>query len=618
MILPIDWLKDFIKADKSTQEMGNIYHGLGFTPDEINTDYLDLEITPNRGDAVSVFGLAREFRAYQSIKSDLYHQPDKPDKIKSDFVQFSQNAKLATPRFAYLIAHTDKVGESDSIVIDRLKRIGVNPKNKIVDITNYLMHESGQPLHAFDLSKIGGLRLDFASDGEQVNLIGNKKITSKKSNLVAYDSDQIVDLVGVCGCENSGVSDTSQSFLIQAAIFDPKVIRHSSKTSGVQTPASYRYERGVDPELPLQVLAKLKKFLIKWGFKVEEIVDIVNSPHQSNIIDFDISSIKKISGIEIDKDSVANILNNLGFKFNGNRVTVPSWRSYDVKDSVDVIEEVLRLNGYGLIAPEPIKPQYPKRSEVDSTFENLRAYLQNLGLTEVINYPFINKKELTALGLKEKDCTIITNPLSENYRYMRPSLKPKLVQAVSVNPWYDQIALFEIGNVFSYDKEYIHFGLISTEKNDMIGDIFGQTRHEEILPDSPLGKYYKLRRKCFYAEALIDKIKVPEKHERLTISTNKMRSISKYPPVVRDISLLVSTDIDVMEIAKGIQGVDKSILVVEPFDEYSNPKFGNKKSIALRITLQSLDHTLLADEVDKLFIKIIKLLEVNHGATIRK
>jgi len=615
MIAPIDWLKEFVDFETSPEELGDIFHNLGFEPEETNSTFVDLEITPNRGDVLCIYGLARDLSAHYNKNIDDYCDAIGTTGDNNDFVTFSPEARQATPRFSYFIASGGKIGESDELMQKRLKSIGINPKNNIIDLTNYLMHESGQPLHAFDLDKINNLNLDFAKDNERVNLLGTDNVNLSSKNLVAYSNTDIVDLVGVSGASNSAISNSTTRILLQAAIIDPRVIRISSKSSRVQTPASYRYERGVDYNLPLKALQKSAQYLEKWGFKIEKVIDIVNKKIEPTTLNYNEGLFAKVTSADIDMLKVKEILENLGYNVNDNNATVPSWRQYSIKLPIDLVQDVLRITGYSNIKSSTLNDTV--NIDHNNVTEGIRSTLQKMGLTETINYSFISDEEAKAEGLDTKNLLEIKNPLSKLHRYLRPSLKQKLISAVSANPWYSQICFFEIGNVFEKGKETTHIGIISTDKNFDFEKYFGSSKYELISPDSGLGKFYKLKRPCYLMESHIDEIRIGDAKGLIELSTNKYRQISKYPPVVYDVAILVDENINPDDVANNILKKFPDTLLVEPFDEYTNPKFGGKKSIALRITYQNLNHTLSAQESEALHQEVVDYIKSQYGATVR-
>ncbi len=615
MLLPIDWLKEFVQTSDSPEEIGDVFHNIGFPLDGLSNNTLDLEITPNRGDAVSVYGLARELKAKMGNKIDKYYDSIEADKKTSDYVTFSDRAKGVVPRYAYIIARGGIIGESDNAIKDRLKKIGINPKNNLVDLTNYLMHESGQPLHVFDLDKINNLKIDFASKEEKATLLGDIDISLTEENLVAYCDNNVVDLVGISGCRNSAVSENTKNILVQAAIFDPPVIRRSSKSVHVSTPASYRYERGVDYNLPLQVLNKFAMYLRKWGYEITESVDIKNTEYLPKEITINYDLINNVSGIHVGKKDINTILENLGFVINGDKVTVPSWREKDIKLEIDLVEEVIKIIGYDKITPVAIDINNKKGDDTE-LLENYYLYFADLGFTETLNYSFISLAEAKALDFPIEDLIEVSQPLSSNNQYLRPSLKAKLVKTVSSNPWYSQVDVFEIGHVFTNTDEKINIGFVSTSKNNNFQKFFKPEEIESILPNSDFGQFLKLKRKCYYAETEISNIKIP-KVIKAKFTNREYKPISKFPPVVRDIVFLVDKNTDVTDIARDVESSNSAILICEPFDEFYKKEFDNKKSVGFRITYQAMDHTLDKQEAENIHSKTVDYIKDKYGSTIR-
>lgn len=620
MILPIEWLKDFCKTEKKSSEIADIFHSIGFTPDKITDDYLDLEITPNRGDTVSVYGLAREINAFLNQTTTPYSKPSGFIEEEDDIVFFnSETARTNVPVYAYFVAEGPTPKKSPSLIAERLKQININPKNNIVDLTNYLMHEYGLPLHAFDLEKVNRLEIGFGQHGEKAILLGDTEIEIKEENLVARSKNTIVDLVGISGCVKSSVTQTTSKILIQAAIFTPAVIRKSAKIAGVQTPASYRYERGVDPQAPIYALEKAAQTLENWGYRIQRKKILIQKPIQENIISFDYSLIPAITGANISETMSRNILARLGFKLSGKEVIVPSWRVHDVKSPVDIAEEVARIYGYHHITPNALSSNFAIHTQGEEGNTNrLITTLAEMGLTEVKSTSFISKKEARAFALNEKDLVEIEKPLSAEYIYMRPLLAPKMFEAVSKNPWYDQFTIFEVGSVFTNGEEVINLAAASTSKNHRLGEIFPPSSVVRITPDTKTSQLYKIKRSFFFAEIPIEKISLSLASNRMPTTNNRYRTISKYPPVVRDISFLIESKIAIGTILDDVSSLDNSILIVEPLDEFESPKFEGRKSMTLRITYQKPDNTLTAEEADTRHDKVRDHLTKKYQVSIRE
>lgn len=611
MIIPKDWLREFTKDINQDNVVEDLF-GLGFPVEEESQEYIDIEVTPNRGDVFSIHGAAREINAKNGYATGLYQEYEVGGfKNKSDIVSIDENAGSAVLRYAYLVAEVD-VRASDELVCRRLKQIGLNAKNNIIDITNYLMHESGQPLHAFDLDKINQIRIGFAEDGNNITLINGDTLKLSSNTLVAYDNERIVDLAGVCGAENSSVDNNTKKVLIQAAIFDPATIRRTSKSTTTITPASMRYERGVDYNLPPQVITKCAKLFEQWGYRIIDKVDLKLMPQEAIDINFDSSDVESIAGIAVDSSVVNKSLNDLGFSTDG-VITVPSWRRYDINCKQDVVEEVLRIVGYDKLIPAELTPA-PAIKNSQAFHSGIIQAMTAAGFTEVWNYSFLSDKEADALGTDKNSLVEITNPISSENKYLRPSLLPKIAKAIASNPGFDKVSLFEIGNVFIDNMETTKVAAISTSAKSFNGSLIN---HKPLLigPDSEIGRCYKLRKSVYFVEIAIDSIQADD--DGIVANNNQYREISKYPAVVRDISVLVRPEVDVRTVAKSIVNRYQFVLLAEPFDEFESTKFNGNKSISLKIIIQDLNSTLSAGQADTMLDQILDYLSSEYDAKLR-
>lgn len=620
MILPINWLKDYCKTEKKYSEIADIFHSIGFTPDKTTKEYIDLEITPNRGDAVSVYGLSREINAFLNKPFTDYSKPSHFTKKKNSIISFdNEKAKESVPTYAYLVIEGPLPKKSPTYIAQRLKQININPKNNIVDLTNYLMHEYGQPLHAFDLEKINKLEIGFGKKGEKAVLLGDTEVSIAEENLIARSNNTIVDLVGISGCTNSAVCASTTKILMQAAIFTPSVIRKSAKVAGLQTPASYRYERGVDPNAPTYALEKAARILEGWGYNIVEKNIVVNCKNKEKTIPFDYALIPNLTGIKVDEKTSRSILTRLGFKVVKNKIIVPSWRTYDIQSPVDLVEEVIRIYGYHNIKPQalPSNPKQPQKSNQHNVNELITA-LAGMGLTEVKSTSFISKKEASIFGFDEKSLIEIEKPLSAEYVYMRPSLAPKMFEALSKNPWYDKFTIFEIGNIFKNGQEAVNIALATTNKNHCLEELLPLCDIVKISPEAKIAQLYKIKRPFFYAEAPIEKIAPALLANKIPTTHNKYKTISKFPPVVRDISFLVKDSTSIEVVSRDIATTEDAILIVEPLDEFESPKFEGKKSITLRITYQKINETLTTQHAETLHNRVREYLIKKYQASIRE
>ncbi len=613
MILPIEWLKEYVDVTETPEELAEIFLSLGFPSDEVNNNFLDIEITPNRGDCLSVLGLAREYAASKNITPREKLTPLRANDRRTGMVAIEPSVEDAIPRYSYFIAEGPRDVISSPLISERLKLINLNSKNAIVDITNYIMHETGQPLHAFDLDKIKSINIGYAKQGQTINLLNNQSIKLSSINLIARDGEHPIDLVGVCGGQTTAVDEHTTRILVQAAAINPEVARRTARSSGISTPASYRYERYVDVELTLRALGKAARLLKTFGYNVTEVMDIYPRPFNTQAITLTPQDYARINGMEITADDIASALAPLGFmKITDGSYSVPSWRLRDVTNTEALAEEVLRLKGFDAIPEKPLSQSDNKYDENNYAI-NHRAKLAHDGWTENYSYSFVSHEDIIALNLTQTKLVEIGHPPSVHYRYLRPNLTMGLLRAALVNPWFSDINMFEIGNVFADDKEKTNIGFISTRSSDIsIGETI------TITPDSTIGQYLGSRRNLYYSETELTDHK-PSGHTEPSISAAVYRQVSKYPPVVLDIAVVVDKDTDTNNIIDEILNINHHILLAEVFDEYESDKLGgDKKSVAIRMVYQDTEKTLTGDQASRWHNEMIEFLKEKYHAYIRE
>lgn len=613
MLLPLSWLKEFVKCNDPIESVGNIFYELGFGVESTKNNVIDLEITPNRGDALSIIGLAREYAAAtnQQLKVNDYRLPT----IKNDKEKVKINITTdKIPLYCGVVIENVNVVKSSPEIINKLRTFGISPINAIVDITNLIMIEYGQPLHAFDTDKLKGsvLNLKGSNGGESITTLNNKIYSLKKDMLVGYDSDGPIDLIGIQGGLASGVTQKTTSILIQAIDCDPVTIRKTSKLLNLTTEASFRFERGIDRKMAINALAKAISMILQFckGTVTQVYQD---TRYENRNIEIDFSRISSFLGTEISRSVAVNLLKRLGFNTDKNIVSVPSWRLFDIHFEEDLIEEITRLYGYNNLVSTPLQYANVSKLKTDQIWKQQREIAQeliNLGFDEIMTYSFLSEKEV--LESDESDLREVKNPLSRDYAFLRRSLIPLLIKAAEHNTWYPAIAVFEIGNVFSKNNESQKIALLSTSKIDFIPNC--TTINPQQLP-------YNTRKKYYTWEGNIGDIKdiLPKKSASLIDLKNiKYRPFSKFPPLVRDISCILANDIEIEAIRSTILESNQNILIVEPFDIYTSESLGqNKKSIALHIIFDSPTMTLVSADIDKIMEKIYHRLKTNFSAIIR-
>lgn len=633
-----NWLKDYVDIEKSPEQLAYDLSLFGHeveSVEKVGEDYvLDLEITPNRGDCLSILGIAREIAA-------LYNSKVKMQKTKIEEGKLDKNIEvkiadpLLCPRFTARIIDNIKIGESPKWMEERLATYGFRPVNNIVDITNYVMVATGQPLHAFDYDKIqdGLMNIRQAKAGEEVITLDGKSRAVNDGAIIIEDSEKIYDLAGIMGGIKSEVDEKTKTIILQGAVFDPVTIRKTSKFLNHTTDASYRYERGVDYEGTVTGV-DLAAVLIKDvnpEAKIGELIDKETKRLEDRKIELNIDSVNKLLGTDIIQDQAQGYLARLNFKVAVSSellaVSVPSHRQYDVKIWQDVAEEIARIYGYNIIAKSPItKTSSLKENPEFNKREYIKDLLKELGFTEIYSYSFAEKDKIELVGDKIEDCIEIANPLSPETKYLRPSILPSLLSAIAKNPWAPEVNIFEIEKVFSKkftpNEERWQLGIATTGKSDnFLKDAVVKLNIEGSIEqvDQKILASYKIRKPVQYELVDIDTIEIEPKQYSQEIGKEKYRQISRFAPTVRDLAFIVDSNVDSNEVVKTIKESDDHVLIAELFDEFTSEKFGqNRKNNAFHIWLQNINQPLSDKEIEEVVEKIINIISTKFDGKLRK
>jgi len=455
-------------------------------------------------------------------------------------------------RFCYQIIRNIKIALSSDLIQKRLKQCGIRAINNVVDATNYIMLEIGQPMHAYDLDKL------------------NNKLVVEKGKFF-----------GIKGPEEISISESTKNILLESANFNPKDIRETSKKLGLKTEASTRFERGVAINLCKIAIEKCSKFIS--GDK-EKIIDIYSKKLKCQ-------SLK----LKITTKNSKQILKSLGFKIRNNKVIVPSWR-YDINIPEDLEEEVSRIYGY-----ENIKPQMPmstlipaKQNEFVVWLNRAKDILISLGFSEVYNYSLVQEKTDTKIKNQNK--------------YLRSSLIPQIRENLKINSRnFKEVRIFELGRVYPEKWRLCGAAVDNAEAKGIIDILFekmGLTEYPENI--------VKFDDNIFDIDF--------EKLAQLATEEREYEPIPKYPPVKRDIAILVEPKIKVDQVLSVIQDAEPNLIYdVDLFDIYESEELGGRKSLAFHIIYQAEDRTLTDDEVNQIHNKVMKTIEKEiQGAEVRK
>jgi phenylalanyl-tRNA synthetase beta chain len=620
---------------------------------------LDIDVLPNRTDCYSHFGMAREISAILGLK--LKEEKWKLEEDKNLKAENFASIKVVSGcnRYSARIIFDARIGESPDGIKERLEVCGIKPINNVVDITNYVMLELGQPLHAFDLEKIEEKKIivRFAKKGEKILTLDDEEYDLDKDILVIADSKKPIAIAGIKGGKETGISEKTKVILLESANFDPITIRRASIKLDLKTDASMRFSHGLDSNLT-EIAANRAAYLISeiCGGKVAKgILDYYPQKVFPKKIKLEIGKVESLLGTKIPKQKILKILKSLGFKVNQKLIVeVPTFRR-DVSIQEDLIEEIGRISGYEKIEKKfPVSALVPPKKNPEIFWENfVKDVLVSLGFTEVYNYSFLSKEDIENFGF-EKEAIEIENPASAFYQFLRPSLIPGLIKNIQKNQTeFSEIKIFEIGRIFKSKKEKKALaGVITGEKffeakgvidtllkkmgiSNFYFDFYEPTPEEskisiwqikksaEIKIDGDeVGFLGEISRKILEKYKIKDKVVAFdidfEKLAKLATEEHEYEPFSIYPAIVRDISVLVPKDVLVEDVMNVIEEtVGKLIRDIDLFDIYEEIE-EERKSLAFHIIFQLKDRAILPEEVENAFQKIVENLEKNPNWEVRK
>jgi len=617
-----NWLKDYIKTDVSPEEIGRLLSLHAFSVEKIiesakGEKIFEIEITPNRGDALSMLGIARELRAVLPLQGDKVEWVAK-ESAKAITGEAKYNLaveikdKSLVPRFSAIILDSIQIKDSPSFIKERLELVGTRALNNVIDITNYLMFDKGQPMHAFDYDKILGAKMIVreSRQGEKVITLDSVERVLPAGVIVIEDGEgRLIDLCGIMGAKNSEVDEQTKRVLLFVQVYDPVRIRKSSMVLGHRTEAALRFEKGVDFEGVVPALWEAVDFLKKEASAsvASKLIDIVNIKVEPKKVAVDYDRINQVAGIKIAKEMVDKILQNLSFIFEGGSVIVPSWRQNDIEIAEDLAEEVVRLYGYDKLPSHLLTGEIPCQV-ADPIFQledRVRIYLKHQGWFEC----YTNSS--TSKILAGEGAVKIVNPLSEDFSYLKTSLLPQLVAVLEKNQGYAaKIKIFELASVYLAKKndlpdQPIKLGLASRGINylEFKGEIEGFL--EELGASSD-----------FVIQELGDNLLAAElDFEALAKQAGKTKtytSISSFNSIKEDLTLVIpeNQDIRYPEIAELILAADKRVKKLEFKDIYKN-------FLTLAIEYHDFDKQISSEQTQEIRKNIFEALEEKLGVKLK-
>ncbi|MEK9186082.1 MAG: phenylalanine--tRNA ligase subunit beta, partial [Patescibacteria group bacterium] len=628
-------------------------------------DTLEISIPANRySDAGSHYGMAVVASAIMGKRAPALKLPALKAKKESKTFSVKVSAKKACPRYSALYAEIKKISQSPKWMQDILSTCGFRPINAVVDIMNYVMLETGQPMHAFDASLVsGGLEIRFAQPSEKIKTIDGNEFALTASDLVITDDKNLLAIAGVKGGKKAEINFQTRKIIVESANFDSAHIYKTSRSLNLITDASSRFNHGLSPilaEWGIKRAAVLLKEIC--GASLGDWVDLLYAKTSKQLIKFNLEQFHSLTGLNIKQAVCFEYLKNLGFKIKGNLVEPPSGRA-DVIIFEDLAEEIINLHGYEKLPSEaPHMRLIPAENEERVLLKDkIRRLMMGFGFNEMYNYSFVSRKELMkAADTKFWGAISLKNPISDEFAYLRPSLSLGLVKNSKDNLRFsDEFRGFELGHTFIKREHGIiedpMIGMILTfKKGGSTGLTTGNPALElkgivdGLLQGLGLKEYFfrdlgmdlrfldsehSLRIEAsnhqvigylgLASPAIGSNIAICElymdKLIRLAVEEKEYEPLSKFPSVMRDISLLIDEGIRVGELMETIENAAPTLIDdADLIDFYQDEKLGDgKKSLTFRIIFQAGDHTLTDEEVGQEMEKIIAALQQKFDLEIR-
>ena len=643
-----NWLREFVKTNATSKEIAKFLSLCGPSIEKITKseygDVYSIEVTTNRMDSASVYGIARE----ASVILPRFKKQAKLASLKTNgnykftksvkYLKAEVNPKLCA-RFTAVLIKNVKIAESPALIKDRLAASGIRPINNIVDISNYIMLEMGQPVHTFDYDKIEGsvMILRESKEGEKVTTLDEKTYTLLGGDIVIEGGNgKLIDLCGIMGGLNSAVDGNTKNVLLFVQNYNPSYIRKTSMKLAKRSEAAMLFEKGIDSEqVKIGILRGIDLFVkLTGGIPEKEILDIYPAPYKEKIVKVSLEEIIKRLGIEIEKKDISSILTSLGFgpSWNGKVLTVkvPSFRSRDIEIAEDIVEEIARIYGYHNLPSVIMSGVIPaKPKDLSFEFEDkVKNILKGYGACEVYTLSLVSREKTQENSLSLK------NPLGPEYGYLRTSLLNSITDAAKENTREkDSFHIFEIANVyipkasdlpdermtlagiFANTNYREAKGIIESLLNELNVDYeFVQEELKDFIPSQrvaikiggkEIGQFGNLEKESFtYYEFDMELLKKASKNVK------KYMPIPQNPPQIEDITLSFSEKTKIGEVIKSIKGVDKLIDNVELRDIFN-------ENYTFRIGYQDPNKTLTDEEVKKIRENIIEELKRKFGGTIK-
>lgn len=617
---------------------------------------LDFEITSNRPDCLSVYGLARETSATFSLPlKKISIEKFSDSNLEESKILVSINTNKCKRYMAILVEDVE-IKPSPLFIRNRLRINGIKTINNIVDITNYVLLELGIPMHAYDASKIKNHKINvrMAKPNEKIKTLDNNEYSLNEENILICDEEKALSIAGIIGGVDSSVNKNTKNIIFEVACFDGESIRKTSKSFNIKTESAIRFEKGLNPKCCEKSLKRACNLILELcaGKIKTKIVDIKNFKEEKEEVEFNPSFINNFLGTTIEEKQMEDILKSLGFLIENKKVLVPPFR-IDIKEKADIAEEIARIYGYDRIIPQKVTATSEKIGLTkEQKLENLiKQTASNLGLFEIYTFSFISPKLYEKMEILNEDILKnsikILNPFGEDTSLMRQFLEPSMLKTLSYNfrNKNEEACLFEIGKTYNKKEEeikeeknisiglygkdcdfYTLKGIIESILNSIgIQDLTFEKTDEKIYNPYVCCKIIKNKKVLGHfgevKQTICENFKIYKKTYIANLNWNilcenankniKYTPISKFPALTRDLSFICDDSISCGEIETEIKKSIGNILEkIEVFDVYKGNKIEeNKKSISFKIVMRNQEKTLKDKDVDKKIEKTLKNLE---------
>lgn len=648
---------------------------------DLKEEIIDFEITPNRPDCLSIEGLGRETAAslnkpFKNPRKNI-DELQVPDKKEIEGLKVDITAPDLCYRYIARVVKNVKVGPSPDWMKKRLKACGMKSINNIVDITNYVMLEMGQPMHAFDINSISGKHITVrrAENGEKITTLDETERVLDEKDLVIADEEKAVAIAGVMGGLNSEIEKDTQTVVFESAMFYGGNIRKTAKKVGLRTESSARYEKGLSSENTLRAINRAVELveLLGAGEVVEGKIDVYPTKQKINKIKLDVDKINTLLGTNISKQEMIDILEKVDIKVENDMAIAPYFRM-DLEFVADIAEEIARFYGYDKLETTLVRAgtTIGVRTKEQKIENKIQEILVTNGLSEIYTYGFLSEKDLEKSKIKKElidNAITIINPLGDEFKLMRPTTIPSMMQilAGNNNKKNQNVKLFDISRNYKNIENQVEKGEVPLQENILTIGMYGEDVDfytlkglvENILEDANVNRYdiqrettnesyhpgrcanlkvgidtiatfgevypevlinYEINKRVYLAEINITKI---VKYSRVN---KKYTEVPKFPAAERDIAVIVDEDVQVGDIEKAITKKCKKLLKgqkgleeLKLFDIYRDEKIGkNKKSVAYSLIFRDKTKSLSDDEINPVMEEITKELEEKFGAELRK